>query len=114
MNCPESLVRTGMWTGAVLPFFVSVAESRGRGCRVRGGDRLRFRRSCRTLFCAYASQDKVGGAEIGGDILSGAHENSALAAQIAYVDVDIHSSRSPRRLALKFGDTVVVCGMATE
>jgi hypothetical protein len=65
-------------------------------------------------LCTYASQDKVGGAEIGGDVLSGAYGNSALAAQIVYVDVDIHGSRSPRRLALKFGDTVVVCDMATE
>jgi hypothetical protein len=56
----------------------------------------------------YASQDKVGGAEIDDDILSGAHGNSALAAQVVYVDVDIHGSRSSRRLALKFGDTVVV------
>jgi hypothetical protein len=29
MNCPESLVRTSMWTGAVLPFFVFVAKARG-------------------------------------------------------------------------------------
>jgi hypothetical protein len=29
MNCPESLVWTSMWTGAVLPFFVFVAKARG-------------------------------------------------------------------------------------
>jgi hypothetical protein len=29
IDCPESLVRTSMWTGGVLPFFVSVAKVRG-------------------------------------------------------------------------------------